>query len=64
MLHLNPKEQLVGKTIESIDSSCVNVWVVKFTDGTSYEIHAEQAINTGSGQIPGMTLWWHDENEK
>lgn len=66
MLHLDPEQQMVGKTIESIDASCVNAWTIRFTDGSSYEIRTEQAINTAAGPIPGLTLWWSEQelNEK
>jgi hypothetical protein len=44
----------VGKTIQSIDSGCVNVLKLKFTDGTELELWAETAISTNAGDIPGI----------
>ncbi len=45
---------MVGKTIESIENSSVNVLRLKFTDGTSVELWAEDAIHTKFGNIPGI----------
>lgn len=45
---------LVGKTIASIDSTCVNVLKLKFTDDTELELWAETAVSTNMGSIPGI----------
>lgn len=45
---------LVGKTIESIDSTAVNCLKLKFTDGTELELWAETAVSTNYGSIPGI----------
>lgn len=45
---------LVGKTIKSINTSAVNVLRITFTDDTTLELWAEQAVNTNAGSIPGI----------
>ena len=45
---------LVGKTIESIDNTSVNVLKLTFTDGSKLELWAEQAVSTQFGDIPGI----------
>ena len=45
---------LVGKTIKAIDRSAVNVLKFTFTDETSLELWAEDAISTQYGTIPGL----------
>lgn len=45
---------VVGKTIESIENSSINVLRLKFTDGTSVELWAEDAVYTPAGNIPGI----------
>jgi hypothetical protein len=45
---------LVGKTIVSIDASATNVLKLNFSDGTSIELVAEIAVSTPFGQIPGI----------
>jgi len=45
---------LVGKTIKSIDSRAVNALILTFTDDTTLQLTAEQAITTGYGSIPGI----------
>lgn len=45
---------VVGKTIESIENDSVNVLRLKFTDGTSVELWAEDAVYTPMGNIPGI----------
>lgn len=37
---------IVGRTVERVDTTAVNVAVIHFNDGTSYAVHAE---NSGSG---------------
>lgn len=32
---------LIGKTIKSINSKSINMWVMKFTDGSSIQLWAE-----------------------
>jgi hypothetical protein len=39
--HAKLKEQLYGKTIKSIDSLAINMWTIKFSDGSSVELWAE-----------------------
>lgn len=45
---------LVGKTIKSIENDSVNVLRLTFTDGTSVELWAEDAVYTPMGNIPGI----------
>lgn len=45
---------LIGKTIMSIDAGAVNVLKLTFTDGTTLDLWAEQAIHTSDGDIPGI----------
>lgn len=45
---------LVGKTIQSIDNTSVNVLKLTFTDGSKLELWAEQAVSTQFGDIPGI----------
>jgi hypothetical protein len=47
-------KDMVGKTVKSIDNSSVNVLKLTFTDGTSLELWAEDAIQTRFGNIPGI----------
>ena len=47
-------QDLVGKTIKSIDTTAVNVLKLVFTDDTSLELWAEDAVNTPYGSIPGI----------
>lgn len=50
-----PKDSdLVGKTIQSINATAVNVLKLTFTDGTELELWAEQAVHTNGGDIPGI----------
>jgi len=48
------ESDLVGKTIQSIDNSSVNVLKLTFTDGTKLELWAEDAVHTQFGNIPGI----------
>lgn len=48
------KNDLVGKTIKSINNRSVNVLKLTFTDGTKLELWAETAINTPFGSVPGI----------
>lgn len=34
-------QQFIGKTIKSIDESCVNCVKIEFTDGTKTEVYTE-----------------------
>lgn len=45
-----------GKTIApgGVDSSCVNVVKLTFTDGTKLDLWAENAVYTTVGYIPGI----------
>jgi hypothetical protein len=45
---------LVGKTIQSIDNDSFNYLRLNFSDGTSLELWAEQAVHTSAGSIPGI----------
>jgi hypothetical protein len=45
---------MIGKTIESVDNTAVNSWLVRFTDGGAVELNAENAIYTEAGVIPGI----------
>lgn len=48
------ESDLVGKTIQSIDNTSVNVLKLTFTDGSKLELWAEQAVSTQFGDIPGI----------
>lgn len=48
------ESDLVGKTIQSIDNTSVNVLKLTFTDGSKLELWAEQAVSTPYGEIPGI----------
>jgi hypothetical protein len=48
------EEELVGKTIKSIENEAVNVLKLIFTDGTTLELEADQAVCTSFGSIPGI----------
>jgi len=45
---------VVGKTVKSVENESVNVITLTFTDGTSLELWAEQAVYTPMGSIPGI----------
>ena len=47
---------LVGKTVKSIDAVPANVLTLFFTDGTSLELWAEDAVYTEYGNIPGILV--------
>lgn len=53
MRKLNEKD-IVGKTVKSFDNNSVNVVKLEFTDGTSLELWAEDAVYTPMGNIPGI----------
>lgn len=48
------ESDLLGKTIQSIENTAVNVLRLHFTDGTSSELCAEQSVVTPAGSIPGI----------
>lgn len=54
MMRRLEEKDLVGKTIESFENNAVNVLRVKFTDGTTLELWAEDAISTPMGTIAGI----------
>ena len=60
--HYKPTPQdLVGKTIIAFECSAVNVWSLRFSDGTAVAIETEVF---GPHGIPQMTLCnvcWQDE---
>lgn len=45
---------VVGKTIKTVENDSVNVLRLTFTDGTSVELWAEDAVYTPMGNIPGI----------
>lgn len=47
-------KDMIGKTIKSIDNKSVNVLKIIFTDGTSLELWAEDAVHTAFGNISGI----------
>lgn len=53
MRHIEDSD-LVGKTIKSIDTTCVNALVLTFSDDTVLTLMAEQAVFTNVGTIPGF----------
>ena len=54
MLRYIQESDLKGKTIRQVDTSAVNVMKLTFTDDTTLEVWAEDAINTEMGSIPGI----------
>lgn len=58
----DPKD-LIGKTITGFDCSAVNMWSLRFSDGTAVTIEADIS---GSYGLPSMTLCntcWESEDE-
>jgi hypothetical protein len=47
-------EDLVGKTVKSINAEAVNSLEITFEDGTKVTLWAEQSIYTLFGSIPGI----------
>jgi hypothetical protein len=47
-------QDLVGKTIKSIENTSVNVLHLTFSDETTLEIWADVAVSTSFGDIPGI----------
>jgi len=47
------KNHIYGKTIQSIDTTCINMWVINFTDGSSIELFTE---TDGPLGIPTLNL--------
>lgn len=45
---------IVGKTVKNVVNDSVNVVRVEFTDGTTLELWAEEAVSTPAGMIPGI----------
>jgi hypothetical protein len=45
---------LIGKTIKGIDHSSVNVLLLVFSDDSTLELWAEEAVSTQFGSIPGI----------
>jgi hypothetical protein len=56
MLRNIQESDLVGKTIKSVDVSAVNLLKLTFTDDTTAELWAEDAVNTSFGSIPGIFI--------
>lgn len=54
----NPNTELIGKTIESVDTSACNLNVIHFTDGTSVTIETEYF----GGNIYGPV--WYEGHEE
>jgi hypothetical protein len=52
---------LVGKTIRSIEHNSVNVLKLTFTDGTTLELWAEDAVYTPYGNIAGFYVEDHTD---
>lgn len=52
----NPEvnEKFQSKTIAKVETTCVNVWVFWFTDGTKQEVYAE--CGSGGFAIPYLEL--------
>jgi hypothetical protein len=50
------EEELVGKTIKSIENKSINVLELTFTDGSVVKLCAENAIYTSFGSIPGILV--------
>ena len=47
-------EDMVGKTIKSIENTAINVLKLTFTDDTTLELWTEIAISTNAGSIAGI----------
>lgn len=45
---------IVGKTIQSVENTCVNTMTLVFTDGSKLELEAEQTVRVGDSYIPGI----------
>jgi len=54
MLRRINENDLIGKTIKSVDAGAVNVLKIVFTDGATLQLWAEDAVNTSAGSIPGI----------
>jgi hypothetical protein len=54
MLRKINRTDCVGKTIESINNDCVNVLTLIFTDKSTLELCAEDAVCVSAGTIPGI----------
>jgi hypothetical protein len=48
------KSDLAGKTIKDIYHESVNMLIINFTDETTLELCAENAVTTDFGSIPGI----------
>lgn len=45
---------IVGKTVKSIENTCVNTMTFFFEDGSKLELEAEQTVRIGDSYIPGI----------
>ena len=50
------ENDLIGKTIKSVDARCANVTKLVFDDGTSLQLWVEPVIITQYGQIHGICI--------
>lgn len=54
MLRKATDADLIGKTIKSIDATSANVLKLTFSDDSTLELWAEDAVSTQYGNIPGI----------
>jgi hypothetical protein len=54
MLRFIREADLKGKTIKQVDTGAINVMRLTFTDDTTLEVWAEEALTTEMGSIPGI----------
>lgn len=54
MLRRIKESDVVGKTIKSVENTCVNTMTFFFEDGTKLEFEAEQTVRVGDSYIPGI----------
>lgn len=55
------QQDLVGKSIKSFDNTSVNVVKLTFTDETTLELWADEAVSTLAGMVPGIFV--EDEHD-
>ncbi len=56
----------IGKTIKSIDTSCVNMWTIYFTDDTFFSIEGERFDGGICGMMANTTehVGQYDKKDK
>lgn len=59
MLRKATTADLIGKTIKNIDATSANVLKLIFSDDSTLELWAEDAVSTQYGNIPGIFVEDH-----